>query len=206
VAYRGSEGDDQVDPVTREVAVADVRVDADVIDRFRAGDSDAVRLVYRAYGSTVFAVANRLLGDRSLAEEATQQTFVQAWRAAARFDPDRELGPWLATIARRVAIDVYRREDRRATSPLDRVAADDPAIITLPPGVEQLSDAWEVHRAVAALPDDEREVVRLQHLEGNTQAEIAARLGLPLGTVKSRAHRAHHRLAARLGHLREAGA
>lgn len=59
------------------------------------------------------AVTLRVLGDRGLAEEATQQTFVQAWRRAQRFDPSRELGPWLATIAKRVAIDVHRRKVRR---------------------------------------------------------------------------------------------
>ena len=122
-----------------------------------------------------------------------------------RFDAGRELGPWLATIARRVAIDVYRRESRRTAAPLEAVAADDPAIVTLPPGVDQVSDAWEVRRAVDALPPDEREVVRLQHLEGHTHAEIAERLGVPIGTVKSRSHRAHQRLAAKLAHLRTGG-
>jgi RNA polymerase sigma factor (sigma-70 family) len=177
-------------------------IDPTVVEGFRAGEPEAVRQVYRSYGPTVFAVAHRMLGDRSLAEEATQQTFVQAWKAASRFDAGRELGPWLTTIARRVAIDLYRRESRRATAPLEAVAPDDPAIVTLPPGVDQVSDAWEVRRAVDSLPADEREVVRLQHLEGHTHAEIADRLGVPLGTVKSRSHRAHQRLAARLAHLR----
>jgi RNA polymerase sigma factor (sigma-70 family) len=177
-------------------------IDATVISGFCAGEPDAVRTVYRSYGPAVFAVAHRMLGDRSLAEEATQQTFVQAWKAAARFDAGRELGPWLTTIARRVAIDVYRRESRRSAAPLESVAPDDPAIVTLPPGVDEVSDAWEVRRAVDALPVDEREVVRLQHLEGRTHAEIAERLGVPIGTVKSRSHRAHQRLAARLAHLR----
>jgi RNA polymerase sigma-70 factor, ECF subfamily len=177
-------------------------IDAAVIDAFCAGEPDAVRAVYRRYGPTVFTVALRMLGDRGLAEEATQQTFTQAWKAAARFDAGRELGPWLTTIARRVAIDVHRRESRRPTAPLEAVAPDDPAIVTLPPGVDQVSDAWEVREAIDALPPDEREVVRLQHLEGQSHAEIAARLGVPIGTVKSRSHRAHHRLAAQLAHLR----
>jgi RNA polymerase sigma factor (sigma-70 family) len=178
-------------------------IDAAVIESFKAGDPDAVRAVYRRYGATVFTVANRMLSDRGLAEEVTQQTFVQAWKAAARFDAGKELGPWLATIARRVAIDVYRRESRRKAGPLEAVAADDPAIVTLPPGIDEVSDAWEVRRAVDELPPDEREVVRLQHLAGHTHSEIAALIGVPLGTVKSRSHRAHQRLAARLAHLRD---
>jgi RNA polymerase sigma-70 factor (ECF subfamily) len=164
-----------------------------------------VRAVYRGYGPMVFAVAHRMLGDRSLAEEATQQAFLQAWKAADRFDPARELGPWLTTITRRVAIDLYRRESRRVTAPLEGVAPDDPAVVTLPPGVDQMSDTWEVRRAVDELPVDEHEVVRLQHLEGFTHAEIAERLGVPIGTVKSRSHRAHQRLAIRLAHLRGHG-
>src|SRR5207248_9414272 len=76
------------------VSVSDVGVSG-----FRDGDPDAVRALYRAYGGLVFSVATRVLGDRALAEEATQQTFVQAWQASRTFDPARQLGPWLATIA-----------------------------------------------------------------------------------------------------------
>jgi len=173
------------------------------VSRFRAGDHSAVAELYRAYGRIVFAVTLRTLGDRGLAEEATQQTFVQAWRAAASFDAERELGPWLATIARRVAIDIHRREARRPASALSDVATDHPAVVTLPQDVEQVFDAWQVRSAVDALAPDEREVVRLQHLEGLTHTEIAEQLGIPIGTVKSRSYRAHRVLAGRLGHLRE---
>jgi len=170
--------------------------------RFRDGDPAAVRVVYRAYGSLVYAVAFRVLGDRSLCEEATQQTFLRAWRAAAGFDASRALGPWLATIARRVAIDLYRREAIRAAGALESVAPDDPVLATAP-ATDAVLDVWEVRRAVDALPAEQREVVRLQHFEGLTQDEIAARLNVPVGTVKSRLHRAHRRLALELGHLRD---
>ena len=178
-------------------------VDAHVRARFRDGDSDAVRVVYRAYGRLVYAVAYRVLEDRSLAEEATQQTFVKAWRAARSLDPERELEPWLATIARRVAIDLFRRESRRVAEPIDSVAPGDPALASPPASAERVYEVWEVRRAVDALPDQEREVVRLQHFEGLTHQQIAARLGIAVGTVKSRSFRAHQRLAAELGHLQE---
>lgn len=177
-------------------------LDRAVRTRFRSGDPDAVREVYRSYGKVVYAAAYRVLGDRGLAEEATQQAFLKAWRAAESFDHDRELGPWLASIARRAAIDLYRREAVRVTDPLDSVAPGDPAL-AVQPEQAAMYDAWEVRQAVEELPEDEQEVVRLQHFEGLTHAEIAERLTVAVGTVKSRSFRAHKRLAALLGHLRE---
>ncbi|HYB25317.1 MAG TPA: RNA polymerase sigma factor [Solirubrobacteraceae bacterium] len=177
-------------------------IDANLRAKFRSGDPDAVRAVYSAYGRLVYAVAHPILQERGLCEEATQQTFLKAWRAAGSIDPGRELGPWLAAIARRVAIDIYRREARRVARPLDAVSADDPALVSPAVTVEDTFELWEVRRAVSLLPDDEREVVRAQHFEGLTQSAIAARLGIPLGTVKSRSFRAHRRLAVLLGHLR----
>ena len=180
-------------------------VSPEELARFRDGDPDAVRSVYREFGSLVFAVSLRALGSRDLAEEATQQTFVKAWRSAASFDPGRELGPWLATIARRTAIDLHRRQVRHGTDPLSEAAVDDPAVVELPPGVDRAYDIWAVRQAIDELPAEEQEIMRLHHLEELTQVEVAERLGLPIGTVKSRSHRAHRRLAARLGHLRNGG-
>ena len=162
-----------------------------------------MREVYRAYGRLVFAVALRALGDRGLAEEVTQQSFVKAWRAAAGVDDSRELGPWLVAITRRTAIDVYRRESLRRGAPLEAVPADDPAVVTAPTSADTLYETWEVRQAVGDLPDDEREVVRLQHFEGLTHGQIADRLGVAVGTVKSRSFRAHRRLATALGHLKD---
>jgi RNA polymerase sigma factor (sigma-70 family) len=76
-------------------------------------------------------------------------------------------------------------------------------LVSQPESAEAVYDVWEVRRAVAELPGEEQEIVRLQHFEGLTHIEIAERLKLPAGTVKSRSFRAHKRLAAQLGHLRE---
>ena len=171
--------------------------------KFRDGDPDAVRIVYREYGRLVYSVAYRVLEDNVLAEEATQQTFLKAWRAAASMDPERELGPWLATIAKRAAIDVYRTEASRRAAPIESAPPSDPALVSRPEPVESLSDAWEVRSAVQELPPDELEVVRMQHFEGLTHTQIAERLGVAPGTVKSRSFRAHRRLAELLGHLKE---
>jgi len=177
--------------------------DATLAARFRDGEPDAMREAYGHYGRTVYGVAFRALGSKPLAEEAVQQAFLQAWRAAGTVDATRDLGPWLCTITKRAAIDVYRREARRRHDDFDDVAASDPAVVSLPPAIDRLSDSWEVRTAVDALPPDEREVVRLQHFAGLTHPEIADRLDVPVGTVKSRSFRAHKRLAAALAHLQE---
>ncbi len=180
-----------------------VVLDRATVDGFRAGDDGAVRDVYRAYSGLVWSVAMRIVRDRTLADEATQQAFLQAWRGAGAFDAGRDLGPWLVTIARRVAIDIYRREQRRPTSALDDAAPDHPALVTMPPNEEQAWEVWQVRQAIDTLGPDEQQIVRMQHLDGYTQSEIAEQLGLALGTVKSRSFRAHKALAAKLAHLRE---
>ena len=180
-----------------------VVVEPSVLAAFQRRDPDAVRALYREYGRLVYSVALRVLGRADLAEEATQQTFVRAWQAADRMDTDRDPAPWLATIAKRAAIDIYRREARRPTRPLDDVAVDDPAVVTLPPDLGRLDEVWQVRRAIESLPAEEAAIARLQHVDGLTHREIAAKLGVAIGTVKSRSHRAHGRLAALLGHLRE---
>jgi len=180
-----------------------VTVDADIVAAFRLGEDRAVRAMYAAYGRLVFAVAHRVLGDRGLADEATQQTFVQAWRSSGSFEEGRDPAPWFATIARRVAIDVQRRELRRPTSALDDAPADDSSMVTAAPSAEQLWVTWEVRAAIEELAPDERRIVQLQHLEGFTHQEIADELGIAVGTVKSRSFRAHRTLASRLRHVRE---
>lgn len=181
-------------------------VDPALLARFRAGDEAAVRAVYRRYSALVFTVARQVVHDRGLADEAVQQTFLQAWRAADRFEGHRDLAPWLVTIARRVAIDISRRERRRPTTPLDHADPGDAALVAMPPSETACWEAAQVRDAIDELGPAERQVVRLQHLDGLTQQEIADRLGIALGTVKSRSYRAHRQLAGLLAHLREQSA
>jgi len=162
-----------------------------------------VRAFYCEYGRFVYGVALRVLGRHDLAEDATQQTFVRAWQAADRLDVDRDPAPWLATIAKRTAIDVYRHEGRRPAIALEDVAPSDDALVSLSPALDTLDAVWRVRGAIDALPSEEAAIVRMYHLDGMTQTEIAERLEIPVGTVKSRSHRAHRKLATLLGHLRE---
>lgn len=173
-----------------------------LLRRFRAGDPEAVRSLYDRYGRAVFAIAHRALSDRSLAEEVVQQTFLQAWRAADRYETDREPGPWLYAIARRAAVDVYRRERRHRHYRAD----EEPEIAVLPPSFEGMWQAWEVRLAIEKLSEEERAVVKATHYLGLTHEEAAAELGIPVGTVKSRSHRAHRRLAGLLSHVEGATA
>src|SRR5947209_5812338 len=149
-------------PMTPVVRLA--LVDPESLDAFRHRDASGVRAMYREYGRLVYAVAHRVLGQHELAEEATQQTFVRAWQAAERLDADRDPAPWLATIAKRAAIDIYRREARRSTVALSDVAADDRALVSLPPDLDTLDAVWHVRQAIDTLPADEAAIVRLQHL------------------------------------------
>jgi RNA polymerase sigma factor (sigma-70 family) len=180
-----------------------VQEDADLALALLEGDEAAIRTLYERFGALVFTVANRMLNDRQRAEEVTQHVFLQAWRNAEQFEPGRDFAPWLATIARRAAIDVLRREQRRPAGSLEVADPSDSALVTLPPSVEQIETVWSVRMAIDALDPDERQIVKMQHVDGHTHAEIAERLDLALGTVKSRSHRAHRRLANRLAHLQE---
>jgi RNA polymerase sigma-70 factor, ECF subfamily len=171
--------------------------DADLAAGFAAGDEAAVRAVYSRYAGPIVTVAMGTLGKRELADEVVQTTMLKAWRAAASFDPSRDLAPWLYAIARRVAIDIYRREARAGTP--EELTDDRAAVVPL--SFERTWEAWEVRCALERLPPDEREVVRLAHFLGMTHAEISEHLNVPLGTVKSRSNRAYKRLAALLAHV-----
>lgn len=183
-------------PLFAEVCVT---ADHDVVRRFMAGDQGAVRELYREFARPMFAVAFNTLRNPGLAEEAVQQAFLQAWRAAASFDPRRSIAPWLYTITRRVAIDIYRRERRHANH--DGLEHD---VAELPPGFETAWTVWEVRKALDEMPSDERAVLEATHFLGLTHDQAAERLGVPVGTIKSRSHRAHRRMASLLAHLEEA--
>lgn len=169
----------------------------DVIERFRAGDPEAVRAIYREYAGAVHTVARSIVHDRELAADVVQMTFVKAWRAAASFQTDKGFAPWLYSIARHTAIDALRAESRP-----NRGGHDPEVDVHIDgPTMEQTWERYQVRLAIDALPPDEREVVRRSHLLGETHDQIAVHLGIPVGTVKSRSARAHKRLVASLAHL-----
>jgi RNA polymerase sigma factor (sigma-70 family) len=172
-------------------------VDREVLERFRDGDESAVKAVYERFRGPVFAISLSILHDHGLAADSTQQTFIKAWQAAATYDADRDLGPWIYAIARRTAIDIYRKSSRS-------VVSDEVDSTSMPTGMDTVWEVFEVRAALDRLPDEEREVMKLSHFDGLTHVEIAEHMDIPLGTVKSRSHRAHQRLIELLRHVEEA--
>lgn len=172
--------------------------DDDVLARFRQGDETAVREVFRRYGGAVQTVAKSMVSSPDLVNEVVQETFVKAWKAAASYDEQREFTPWLYSIARRTAIDVVRREARREAAELDD---NQPAVAGM--SFERTWEIYEVRKALDELPDQERSVLKMMFLAGLGHAQISEQLGIPVGTVKSRANRGKKRLAVALGHISE---
>jgi RNA polymerase sigma-70 factor, ECF subfamily len=164
-------------------------------------DEDGIRAVYAAHGPELYRAARRSLGDPHLAEEAVQETFLRAWRAGDRFDERLgSLRTWLFAILRNTVIDLARAD---AVRPLRAVAASDVGP-EAPIDVAELDGAlvaWQVEEAMARLSDDHRRVLVEVHLRGRSMAEVAAELGIPVGTVKSRAYYALRALRVVLDEL-----
>ena len=151
-----------------------------------AGDrGDAVGRLYDRYARRVYGLGLHQLGSATLAEELVQETFVRVWQRAAQFDPGRgSAATFIFTIARRMAVDIWRR---RSVRPADGAEARDQA---MPNGVDRLLVGLAVREALAALSEPHRQVLELAHGHALTQVEIAERLGIPLGTVKTRTYHA----------------
>ncbi len=160
--------------------------EADLFGRIVRRDRDAFAAFYDRYAPVLFNFCVRILRDARDAEDVLQEVFVQVWKDAHRFDPERaSLKTWLFTIARSRALDRWRSrrtmELRTASGP----AASEPAS-SEDPGTASLMRQW-VAGALAKLSANERTVLTLAYFDGYTQEEIAAKLNEPLGTVKSRA-------------------
>ena len=170
--------------------------DADLLQRIARGDRAAFELLYKRYARAVLSLALRLLRDRGRAEDATQETFTAIWRSARSYHPERGPGaPWLFAVARNAIVD---RARARTDIPVEH-GEDEPSSETSPPEqAEQHWLAWRVHRALAELPERERTALELAYWSGLSQSEIAERLDVPLGTVKTRTRAALARLAQML--------
>lgn len=146
--------------------------------------------LYDRYGGSVYGLGIRLLGDRGMAEELVQDTFVRLWRAAPSFDPGKgSARTLLYEIARRAAIDLHRRAAvRPRLSPFDgdESQAEEGPSEPSESGVDRLVLGLAVREALDALSEEHRETLELHYREDLTQRQIAERLEVPLGTVKTR--------------------
>ncbi|HEX8993143.1 MAG TPA: sigma-70 family RNA polymerase sigma factor [Anaerolineales bacterium] len=161
--------------------------DSLLIERVRRGDQQAFLALYDRHAARVQALTLHILGDSMLAEEATQDTFMKLWSRARLYLSERgSFTVWLLTIARRTALDRLRLEGRR---PLLSDSRDPDDVWPYIPDTTQDPDEarWKsLYFAVRSLPHEQQIVIELAYYQGLSQSEIAAELGWPLGTVKTR--------------------
>lgn len=182
------------------------RVLEGLIERMAGGDEGALASLYEATSGRVYGMALRVLGDPSAAEEVAVEVYDQAWRLARLYDTAKgSVSAWLATMARTRAIDRRRGRERRARREGALDADAEPP--TAGAGPADASSALErssiVRRAMDDLPVEQRRAVEAAFFQGLTHVEVAAALGAPLGTIKTRIRTAMASLRLRLAALEE---
>ena len=177
--------------------------DAELLERIRAGDGAAFDQIVDRYERRVFAIAVRICRHHEDARDVTQDVFVTALRSLGSFRGDAQLSTWLHRVTVNASLDLVRRRQRREGPDLEEIGerpASEPG-----PEVAAIESvrAREVHRALGRIPPDQRAVIALHDLQGLDYSEVADALEVPVGTVKSRLHRARLALARELAHLKE---
>ncbi|HET7482409.1 MAG TPA: sigma-70 family RNA polymerase sigma factor [Actinomycetota bacterium] len=163
--------------------------DPAIVAAARGGDLAAFEELVRRYQADVWRFTFHLLHDPSLADDATQDAFVRTFRHIRRFKGTSKFSTWLFSIARNAAIDELRRAHRRDRIE-KKIAGERPA----GPSGSETSEASDVREAIAALPEELREVIVMVDLLGFAYRDAGAACGIPEGTVKSRVHRARREL------------
>lgn len=160
--------------------------EVNLIRQVQARDETALIELHRRYVNLVYSVAFRVLNDQMAAEEVTQDTFLRVWNKLDSYDPARgAFVTWLATIARRLAIDVFRQQERKPL--LGAVSVDDnPDLWNSMLGDDQSDLRRTLQAVMDDLPGDQRDALELAYFYGMTHSDIADYLQVPLGTVKTR--------------------
>jgi RNA polymerase sigma-70 factor (ECF subfamily) len=153
--------------------------------------------LYDAYGALAYGVAVRSLGRTAEAEDVVQEAFLALWRQAARLDPARGVRSYLLTIVHNKAVDRVRRSARRPELVLEGDAPHQAQAADPVEFAEALENREMVRTALSSLPEEQRQAVEMAYFGGLTTSEVAERLRIPVGTVKSR-------LRLALGHMRRA--
>ena len=180
--------------MTQTLAALDV---LELSNRLARGDRLALSALFEAYGGMVLATVLRLLRNRAEAEEVVQETFLDVWRRARHYQPERAaFSTWVITIAKARAIDRLRANDTRArTSEAMRVET----VESHTPDLDAVADGPRLKACLAELSGKQRHTLELAYFQGLTQSEIALRTGTPLGTVKTRTRQALRKLSELLG-------
>ncbi len=153
-------------------------------------DPEAFEVFYDRHGGAAYSVAYRIVGDRSSAEDVTQEAFLSIWRSGARYDRARgSVRAWTLGIVRNRAIDALRRQSGKAP----KLDFDDEAALEQRPSPDltdeqalQRDEAQQVRGALSELPSEQSKVIELAYFGGFSHSEIAEMLNMPLGTVKGR--------------------
>ena len=181
--------------------------DQQLIAAAKSGSEDAYRGLVERYQRPVLGLVTRIVRDRAMAEDLTQDTFIKAFRALATFEVERKFSSWLFKIAHNTAIDSLRRK-HVATVPLEAPDRDGPDLLDSLAGSdadspEHVLEGRDLGKALVLamgeLRPDYRAVMDLRFIQGLAYDEIAEIMDLPLGTVKTHIHRARKALAAALG-------
>ena len=175
--------------------------DEQLITLIANGEKDALEVFYNRYARPVFSLARYMLRDPSLAEEATQDVFLNLWLKAASYNPERGAPKsWFMSVAHHRIVDVIKSRNRRLQS---SNSAPHELLDLHPTAGDSTEDAAhrniardEILEVLGRLPEEQRKVLVMAYFEGYSQSEIASRLGEPLGTVKTRARLGIQKLRA----------
>jgi RNA polymerase sigma-70 factor (ECF subfamily) len=159
----------------------------DLIEQMAGGHRPALEQLYDRHASLVFTLALRILRNQADAEEVTQEVFLQVWREASRYDPTRGTPQaWIVMLTRTRAIDKLRAARRLGDHRREAANVEGMEVRPARGTDDQMADRQLVLGALARLSSAQRQILELVYYEGLTQTEIADRMGLPLGTVKTR--------------------
>jgi RNA polymerase sigma-70 factor, ECF subfamily len=167
-----------------------------LLRQLAAGDVVSFEVIYDRYSRSVYSLAWKMLGDAQAAQEVTQEVFEAIWRGAKAFAPGRgRARTWILAMAHHKSVDALRRQRVRTSEPLSEAHPDEADIVAV---AMRRVEAATVRAALATLSEAQRAVVVLAYYGGYTQQEIARRLGVPLGTVKTRIRDGLQKLRDRL--------
>ncbi len=175
----------------RRVAVPSVDDDRDLVRLVRTGDEEAFRSLFRRYGSIAKALAARVVRQPFLAEEIVQEAFLSLWRDPGSYREERgSFRAWLLSAVHHRAVDVVRREETQRRRAREGEAEPVTGIDVAETVVEEVGTEQsraQLRAALKEIPAEQRQVLEMMYFEGKTQVRVSDELGLPLGTVKSRA-------------------